>query len=376
MKARDAFDKAVQDALGPVMKPSDLSEDAETPQFEPYADNSGTVGSHAPDAEDVTPESVDLYINAEVLLPKYGRMTTGKVKRRKRDTDGNIKGTKHRNPILDTRTYEVEFPGGEVAEYAANVIAENMWAQCDLEGQQHLLMDSIVDFKTDGHAVKFADRYIVIRGKRHLRQTTKGWHLCVKWKDGTTSWERLADLKESNPVEVAEYAVSQEIDHEPAFSWWVPHTLKKRNRIIAAVNKRYHKRTHKFGIRIPKSVAEAKAIDDENGDTLWMDALAKEMANVAVAFKTLEDGEKIPPGYQEITGHIVWDVKMEDFRRKARYVADGHKIEAPATLTYAGVVSRESVKIALTLAASEKRFVGKVHLECQIWGQRCTHWQP
>ena len=42
---------------------------------------------------------------------------------------------------------------------------------------------------------------------------------------------------------------------------------------------------------------------------------------------------------------------LEDFRRKARYVAGGHMTEAPATLTYASVVSRESVRIALTMAA-------------------------
>ena len=47
-------------------------------------------------------------------------------------------------PILDTRTYEAKFPDGEVSEYAANIIAENMWAQCDLEGKQHIIMDSIM----------------------------------------------------------------------------------------------------------------------------------------------------------------------------------------------------------------------------------------
>ena len=42
---------------------------------------------------------------------------------------------------------------------------------------------------------------------------------------------------------------------------------------------------------------------------------------------------------------------MEDFRRKARYVAGGHKVDTPEVLTYASVVSRETVRIALTLAA-------------------------
>ncbi len=332
------------------MRPNDLPEDAVTPHFDLYEDDTQPQ-QPVPDVDDVTPEAFDQYVGAEVLLPLNGQMTTGKVKRRKRDIDGNIKGTAHQNPILDTRTYEVEFPDGEVAEYAANAIAENMYAQCDLEGNQYLIMDSIVDHKTDGHAVAFADRYVEVKGKKHLKKTTKGWHLCIKWKDGTTSWERLADLKESNPIELAEYAVTQGIDREPAFAWWVPYTLRKRNRIIAAVNRRYQKRTHKFGIEIPKSIADAQRIDKENGNTFWMDALRKEMSNVIVAFKPLEDGEDIPPGYQQITGHIVWDVKLEGFQRKARYVADGHKIDAPAALTYASVVSRESVRIALTLAA-------------------------
>ena len=48
---------------------------------------------------------------------------------------------------------------------------------------------------------------------------------------------------------------------------------------------------------------------------------------------------------------MIFDVKMEDFKRKARLVAGGHLTEAPATITYASVVSRETVRIALMLAA-------------------------
>jgi hypothetical protein len=54
--------------------------------------------------------------------------------------------------------------------------------------------------------------------------------LCVQWKDGSTSWEQIASLKESNPVEIADYAVTHSLDSEPAFAWWVPLTLKRRNR--------------------------------------------------------------------------------------------------------------------------------------------------
>jgi hypothetical protein len=40
-----------------------------------------------------------------------------------------------------------------------------------------------------------------------------------------------------------------------------------------------------------------------------------------------------------------------DFTRKARWVLDGHKLPTPEGSAYAGVVSRESVRIALTYAA-------------------------
>ena len=48
---------------------------------------------------------------------------------------------------------------------------------------------------------------------------------------------------------------------------------------------------------------------------------------------------------------MVYDVKMENFQCKAWLVAGGHMTDAPALITYASVVSRKSVRIALTLVA-------------------------
>jgi hypothetical protein len=109
-------------------------------------------------------------------------------------------------------------------------------------------MDGIFDHKTDGHAVEPADMYINHGSNKKVRKTTKGWNLCVEWKDGTTRWERLLDLKESNPVESAEYAAAKSLLDTPAFVWCAPHVIKKRRRSIATVTKRYHEWTHKFGI--------------------------------------------------------------------------------------------------------------------------------
>ena len=51
---------------------------------------------------------------------------------------------------------------------------------------------------------------------------------------------------------------------------------------------KYWVRTHKFGVKIPKSVEEAKRFDEENGDTLCWDATCKEMKNVRPAFEVRE----------------------------------------------------------------------------------------
>jgi hypothetical protein len=92
-------------------------------------------------------------------------------------------------------------------------------------------------------------------------------------------------------------------------------------------------------------------LDEENGNTLWKDTIGKEMNNIRIAFKVLNGEEDIPPTYQEKRCHMIFDVKMEDFRHKAWFVAGGHTTDSPHVMTYAIVVSRESMRIALTLAA-------------------------
>jgi hypothetical protein len=126
------------------------------------------------------------------------------------------------------------------------------------------------------------------------------------------------------------------------------------------VKSRYWKTTHKFGIRLPKTVEEALDIDKATDTDFWRKAVNKEMANkVKIAWKT-NDGltpqqarqGKVPDliGFQEIGCHIIFDVKM-DFTRKARFVARGHTTTAPSSMTYSSVVSHDSIRFAFLIAA-------------------------
>ncbi len=59
------------------------------------------------------------------------------------------------------------------------------------------------------------------------------------------------------------------------------------------------------------------------------------MKDIRVAFKNLLNGQSAPIGYQKIPCHMIFDIKMEDFCRKARLVAGGHRTKAPTAITYA-----------------------------------------
>lgn len=121
----------------------------------------------------------------------------------------------------------------------------------------------------------------------------------------------MEDWKESNPIEVAEYAIVRKINAETPFLWWVPYTLRKKKRIIAMVRTRLKANTHKFGIEIPRNITHAQRLDEENENTLWMDALAKEMFNVSVRFETLEYTKMDPVGWTKTLVHLILDLRTD-----------------------------------------------------------------
>ena len=58
-------------------------------------------------------------------------------------------------------------------------------------------------------------------------------------------------MNESHPVEVSDFFKARGTADEPAFAWWVPYTLGKRDIIIYAVKNITRKATQKYGIELP-----------------------------------------------------------------------------------------------------------------------------
>lgn len=387
----DAFNKAVEERLDDTNfhLPNaeggfTLADEYDLPKWDPaYGDNTPTAdeyrkydengnpvdpGEPIADADELNDvnfedaEVYDKYIGAKFLLDELtnngGNLAT--VARRATDDYGKPLGRAHANPALDTREYEIELESGETEKIMANQIAANLYSQLDDEGREHLAFKAIVDHRRDRSALGMDNGFITTKGgQRKPKKTTRGWQVLVEFRDETTSWMDMKDVKEASPIELAEYAVANKIDDEPAFAWWVPYVFRKRNRIIAKTKAKYWRTTHKYGVRLPKSVEEALRIDKETGTDYWEKSLNKEMAKAKVSY-TEVDGctpeevrlGKVPEltGFQEIKCHIIFDVKM-NFDRKARFVAGGHMTETPAGICYSSVVSRDSVRLAFLVAA-------------------------
>ena len=115
-------------------------------------------------------------------------------------------------------------------------IAENILDRVDASGFSIPMLKAIIDWKKDPNvAIPKLKGYAQSASGKRPWKTTKGWKLQVLWNDNLISWIDLKYLKDSNPVDVAEFAVIAGIDNEPAFKWWVPYTLRKKQQIILAI---------------------------------------------------------------------------------------------------------------------------------------------
>jgi hypothetical protein len=167
-KESEEFDIAIEKKSGASMDRNDFKYDTDyadfvTPAYDCYEDDE-FYSSKIPDIDDIKEENdvdtYDQYVGAHVRVPIGDEILSGKVVQRKRELGGTVRGQANVNSKLDSQTYEIVFPDGRSDEYTANVISENMYAQCDIEGRQYNLMEDIFYHKTYGHAVEPADMYI------------------------------------------------------------------------------------------------------------------------------------------------------------------------------------------------------------------------
>ena len=141
-----------------------------------------------------------------------------KVVSRFTDTNGEIKGSNDPNPFLNNLNYDVELPDGEIKEYLANVIAENMYPQVDDDSHATQILYAIVDYRKDRNAVNKADMRVSTKsGEKNLRHTASSWSLLIMWKSREEEWMLINHIKQSLSLKPAEFSVTRRIHNDPAF---------------------------------------------------------------------------------------------------------------------------------------------------------------
>ena len=125
--------------------------------------------------EEFTPYLYNKYVNMELTLDRGGDRTEfARLEKRLKDSNRRPIGVADDNPILYSRIYEVEYRNGCVAAMADNVIADNLFAQVDQEGNRFVHINSITDTRTDG--TQKLQQYVFVITKSVTKQrknTTK-----------------------------------------------------------------------------------------------------------------------------------------------------------------------------------------------------------
>jgi len=253
------FDQSIEQKLyegRPVISDFSLYREDENPSQEDSVDPVEPE-VQAPKIGDIEQDAFDELLLMEPTLIREGILEKAKIVGRKRDSDSNLVGHYDSNPLLNTRIYLAEFPDGHISEYSANIVTEAIYDDVDGNGYQDFMFDSIIDHEYNPEMDTSPSKY-----------STKAWKICVMWNNNSTSWHPLADIKNSFPVQLAQYAISNKLDKDTAFRWWIKPTLKQKESILKAVKSKYSSQTYKFGILVPTSVEEALAIDKNQYDFL------------------------------------------------------------------------------------------------------------
>ena len=228
------------------------------------------------------------------------------------------------------------------------------------------------------------DHVIAFNGQRW---TNGKLQLRMNTSSDDSQWVDFRDAKEDHPRKVAQFIVdhyktrSKKEGRDRVISWAKKvlrdydravrriarlydfvlnddDTIRKVRRAVRAKKKKLKGKPptrFKYGVQVPRNIMDAQRLDQLNGNTLWMDAVQKEMQALydLDCFEFREAGYNPGSDYQVTRLHLIFDVK-NDLRRKARLVAGGHLVDLFDTEVYSSTVKGISVKLLHVIAHQKK----------------------
>lgn len=187
------------------------------------------------------------------------------------------------------------------------------------------------------------------------RKKRRAQFLCL-WKDGNTSWEEFANIKTDFPVQTATYVTINKLGSLFKPQWAKSIMLQMKHVSIDLTQRRFKSTSlgpkEMFGVTIPKNVLHAYKLDKQNGNTLWGDAIQKEI-NALLKMKVFQFQPSSyclskQEGWQYAPLRMIFAVK-HDLRRKACLVVGGHVTNASMYDRYAATVHTENIRLMFYL---------------------------
>ena len=121
------------------------------------------------------------------------------------------------------------------------------------------LLECILDHQKTRDALSSDNEQLVSNENKRV-QSDDGWYFQILCNDGNKEWVPLQEVKESNPIELAEYVRAKRLHEEPVFRHWVPTVLQQREAIVSKVKARIVT-SHKYGVEIPRTVPQAHRLN-------------------------------------------------------------------------------------------------------------------
>ena len=167
------------------------------------------------------------------------------------------------NQFLIFPPTKLNFQMGKLENTVLTSLYKTCFHKCNPDGNQFLLMEAIVDHNvTDEALLRPGEIHVTINSCQCQKKTTKGWHICVEWCVSRIDLVGKTLITEGViPCGTSRVCCCQGNQTLACFCWWVPRVLRKHDCIIATVNKRYHKKSQKFGFKVPKTVNHAIEIN-------------------------------------------------------------------------------------------------------------------
>ena len=152
---------------------------------------------------------------------------------------------------------------------------------------------------------KFSSYSGIIDHQRPLKSHDPKYHgssynVLVAWDDGMQMGELLNMMAKQDPVTLARYAHDHDLLNKPG--WKFLRQTAKRNRFVNVIMNAIKRRgmanqvQYKFGVCIPRTYNEAIMLDKENGNTLWQDAIWRELDQISSYTSFCNIGIGVSPG--------------------------------------------------------------------------------